>query len=323
MQMTFKTFNPLTGSKPVVPLIDVARALIKKYKIKNTPKFNKDLFNKFIWLAADQVFVNFENQRIPDMKHIAKLMGKFDPILCTPLICVYRTDLNRYHVCDGLQHGTAMLVTYFGCVANGLQVPVWYTTADNDEAERKIFLSINRDRLPVAKIYIHRQEVAMKVKLACDVEKLVRSAGAHTAPYGSTAPGAVTHIGHLYSSYKQLGPSAVREAIMLMRKYFPNDTIHIDTMQGIALVLKLLADSDKLTDKKREDIGLALSQNFKDANRVHLDIKEEFDIRCATDTSTNRNKVAAGIISCYEQQYKKRIGVDQPVPLAITISGQY
>lgn len=323
MEMSFKTFNPLTGSKKVVPLADVARALVKKLKLKTHKKFNKDLFNKFIWLDADKVFVNFENQRIPDIKHIAKLIGKFNPILCTPLICVYRTDLKRFHVCDGLQHGAGMLVTYFGCLMAGLQVPVWYTSADSDEAERLIFLSINRDRLPVARIYIHRQEVAMKVPEAVAVEKLVRSAGAHTAPYGTTAPGAVTHIGHLYTAYKALGPSAVREAIIMIREYFPSDAVHIDTMLGIALVLKLLADADKLTDKKREQIGVALAQNFRDCNRVHLDIKDEFNRLCPTDTTKNQNKVAAGIISCYEQQYKKSIGVAQPIPAPIKIAGAY
>ena len=149
-----KTFSPLTGSKKVVKLVDIAQAYVRKFKLQPTEKFNKSNFNKFAWVEADQLYINFDAQRLPDDRHIGKMLGsRFDPQLCTPLVCVYRTDLKQYRTCDGLQHGSAMLATYIQCVKNGLKVPIWYAEADNEYTEHKLFLLLNRERLDICSTF--------------------------------------------------------------------------------------------------------------------------------------------------------------------------
>lgn len=307
------TLNPYVSSKGnVVSLVSVATTLAKKLKI--TPKkFDKSIFNKFAWIDPAEIFVNFGAQRWPEDTHIAKIAKNFNPYKCTPLVCVYRTDLKQYRVCDGLQHGSGMIVTYFACVANGLEVPVWYTEADGDYVEHDIFLALNRDNLPMAKYFVHDQEVKMNVPKAVKIERIVKRAGAFTA-YSSKKPGAITHISDLYTGYKVLGDDCLKAAIECLRDYFPDDKIHTASMLGIGKVFLLLKEKNLLTEQIKQDIGAALFANYQDSDRLHLDIKEQF----AKDYPSNykgmnaMEKVASGIIDTYEQQYTKPMGIDKP-----------
>lgn len=321
VQMTTKAqsnTNPFVGSSGnVVSLVSVATTLSKK--IKFTPKkFEKSQFNKFAWVDPNVIDVNFGSQRWPDEPHIGKLVNKFNPYKCTPLVCVYRTDLERYRVCDGLQHGSGMIVTFFGCLNNGLEVPIWYVEADNEFVEHDIFLALNRDNLPMGKYFIHDQEVKMKVAKAVKIERIVKHAGAFTA-YTSKKAGAITHISDLYTGYKVLGEECLQSAIECLRDYFPYDKIHTASMLGIGKVFLLLKAEGKLNEKIKKDIGAALYANFDDSNRLHIDIKEQFK----TDYPSNHKgmnameKVASGIIDVYNQHYNKSIGVNKPFEITI------
>jgi hypothetical protein len=314
------TLNPFIGSTGnVVPLTSVATTLFKK--LKTIPKkFDKSLFNKFAWVDPNAIDVNFGAQRWPEDTHIGKLVNKFNPYKCTPLVCVYRTDLKRYRVCDGLQHGVGMIATFFGCLNNGLEVPIWYVEADNEFVEHDIFLALNRDNLPMAKYFIHDQEVKMKVPKAVAIEKIVKRAGAFTA-YQSKKPGAITHISDLYTGHKVLGADCLYYAIECLRDYFPDDKIHTASMLGIGKVFLLLKAEGKLTDSVRKDVGAALFANFEDSDRLHLDIKEQF----ATTYPSNykgmnaMEKVASGIIDVYQQHYNKSIEIDKPFDIVMPL----
>jgi hypothetical protein len=314
------TLNPyVTLKSNVVPLVTVATTLFNKLKF--TPKkFDKSLFNKFAWIDPHLIDVNFGSQRWPDEPHIGKLVKNFNPYKCTPLVCVYRTDLDRYRVCDGLQHGSAMLVTFFGCLSNGLEVPVWYVETDDERVEHDIFLALNRDNLPMAKYFIHDQEVKLKVAKAVEIERIVKRAGAFTA-YSSRKSGAITHISDLYTGHKVLGKDCLQKAIECLRDYFPDDKIHTASMLGIGKVLFLLKEKNLLTDNTVSEIGAALFANFDDSNRLHLDIKEQF----SKDHPSNykgmnaMEKVASGIIDVYEQHYKKNIGVAKPFDITMPV----
>jgi hypothetical protein len=310
--------NPYVGSSGnVVSLVSVATTLFKKLKF-NPKKFDKTLFNKFAWIDPNLIDVYFGAQRWPDDPHIGKLVNKFNPYKCTPLVCVYRTDLKRYRVCDGLQHGSGMIVTFFGCLNNGLEVPIWYVEADNEFVEHDIFLALNRDNLKMALYFIHDQEVKMQVPKAVKIERIVKRAGAFTA-YTSKKPGALTHISDLYNGYKVLGDECLRSAIECLRDYFPDDKVHTASMLGIGKVFFLLKEKGLLTEKIKKDIGAALFANFDDSNRLHLDIKEQFE----NDYPSNykgmnaMEKVASGIIDVYEQYYNKSIGVNKPFDITI------
>jgi hypothetical protein len=314
------TVNPyMTSKSPVVPLVSVATTLFKKLKF--TPqKFEKNKFNKFAWVDPNLIDVNFGSQRWPDEPHIGKLVKKFNPYKCTPLVCVYRTDLKRYRVCDGLQHGSGMIVTFFGCLNNGLEVPIWYVEADNEFVEHDIFLALNRDNLPMAKYFIHDQEVKMKVPKAVEIERIVKRAGAFTA-YTSRKPGAITHISDLYTGHKVLGKDCLQKAIECLRNYFPDDKIHTASMLGIGKVFWLLREKNLLTDEVAEEVGAALFANFEDSDRLHLDIKDEFANKYPSNYKgmNAMEKVASGIIDVYEQYYKKGIGVDKPFDITMPV----
>jgi len=314
------TLNPFVGSAGnVVPLVSVATSLAKKLKI-TSKKFEKSAFNKFTWLDPNEIYVNFGAQRWPDDAQISKVASKFNPYKCTPLVCVYRTDLKQYRVCDGLQHGSAMIITFFGCVSNGLEVPVWYVEADNELVEHELFLALNRDNLPMAKYFIHDQEVKMKVPKAVAIERIVKRAGAFTA-YQSKKPGAVTHISDLYTGYKVLGADCLYDAIECLRDYFPDDKIHTASMLGIGKVFFLLKEKGLLTAAIKQDIGAACFANFEDSDRLHLDIKEQFQSTYPSNYKgmNSMEKVASGIIDTYQQHYKKSIGVDKPFDITMPL----
>jgi hypothetical protein len=312
--------NPfISSSGNVVPLTAVATTLFKKLKI--TPKqFDQSLFCQFDWRDPAEIFVNFGAQRWPEERHIGKIVKNFNPYKATPLVCVYRTDLKQFRVCDGLQHGSAMIVTYFGCLANGLKVPVWYIEADNEFVEHDIFLALNRDNLPMALYFVHDQEVKMGVSRAVKIERMVKRAGAFTA-YTSKKPGAITHISDLYSGYKILGESNLQAAIECLRNYFVFDKVHTASMLGIGKVFQLLEKQGLLTDSVKQDIGAALYANFEDSDRLHLDIKEQF----AKDYESNykgmnaMEKVASGIIDVYNRHYDRDLGVVKPFEISMPI----
>lgn len=315
------TVNPyVTSTKSaVVSLVSVGTTLYNKLKF-SPKKFDKKDFNKFAWVDPHLIDVNFGAQRWPEEGHIGKLVKKFNPYKCTPLVCVYRTDLKRYRVCDGLQHGSGMIVTFFGCLNNGLEVPIWYVEADNEFVEHDIFLALNRDNLPMAKYFIHDQEFKMKVPKAVEIERIVKRAGAFTA-YTSRKPGAITHIADLYTGHKVLGKECLQKAIECLRNFFPDDKIHTASMLGIGKVFLLLKNQGLLTDTVINEIGGALFANFEDSDRLHLDIKDEFANTYPSNYKgmNAMEKVASGIIDVYEQYYKKSIGVEKPFNITMPI----
>lgn len=304
--------NKYSGKNGVRPLIDVANQLIKNLNIKpEVAKFDKSLFNKFSWVNPAEIFVNFDAQRWPDENHIKKIYKNFNLQKCTPLICVYRTDLGRYHVCDGLQHGSAMLLTFYHCLHHNLEVPVWYAESDSDKLEHELFLCLNNDNLEMAKYFIHKEKVRLGISPAIDIDKMVRRAGAF-ASYVSTKPGAITHMQHLYSGHKALGEEAMFHAIDCMRDYFPDEKINSSTMLGIAKLFKMLMKANKFDDNIKQEIGYVCSYSFEDANRLQLDIKDEFNKQYKEMAKgiAVMEKVAAGIANVYQQHYGKSLGVD-------------
>jgi hypothetical protein len=94
-----------------------------------------------------------------------------------------------------------------------------------------------------------------------------------------------------------------------MRTYWPTEKISTATMLGFLKVRELMIDSKVYSDNLFEDVFYASSEFFESSDRLHNDIKEQFE----ADYPTNyrgmgvREKVASGIIDAYEQRTGKNL----------------
>jgi hypothetical protein len=89
-------------------------------------------------------------------------------------------------------------------------------------------------------------------------------------------------------------------------------------MLGLLKVRELMTEAGVYTDALFEDVVYQSAEFFESSERLHLDIKDQFE----KDYSTNykgmgaREKVASGIIDAYEQLSGKKLVAK---PFAITM----
>lgn len=293
---------------PVVPMEHIARVFASKHELTPIAKFTKQRFGQFAWVPAKKCFINFEEQRFPEDKHILKLNKNYDTELCTPLIAVYYPDTDTYHVSDGQQHGIATLLQYLDFDDEELELPVWFVTGDAS-TERKLVLGLNRDNLPMARFFIHQAEVKNGIDTAVKIQRMCDRIGVVPAYKAKGKLPCITHITNLYISFKSLGEKNTEKALQVLKNAFPTKTNgvsvqHINTlaMLGLAGVFKQLKAAQTYTDELAEDIGLVLSIAFKDMNAVHKDIKFWFEQLPKSQKLEVENigRYSSGILKTYE-----------------------
>lgn len=298
----------VSSNNPVVPMEHIARVFSNKHKLTPVAKFTKASFGKFAWVRAKKCYINFEEQRFPEDKHILKLNKNFDPELCTPLIAVYYPETDTYHISDGQQHGIATLLQHLDFDDEDLELPVWFVEGDA-HTERKLVLGLNRDNLPMARFFIHQAEVKNGVDTAVKIQRMCDKIGVVPAYKAKGKLPCITHITNLYISYKSLGEKNTVKALEVLTNAFPTkangvSTQHINTlaMLGLAGVFKQLKAVGAYTDEIAEDIGLVLSIAFKDMNSVHKDIKFWFEQLPKSQKLEVENigRYSSGILKTYE-----------------------
>ena len=296
----------INGNNPVVPIVHIGKVFKRKLKIRPNATFAKTPYGTFAWVPASKCFINFQEQRFPEEKHITKIAKNYDPELCTPLIAVYYPETDTYHVSDGQQHGIATMLQYAD--GDDVMLPVWYVTGDAF-TERKLVLGLNRDNLPMAKYFIHAAEVKNGVETAVRVQKMCERVGVEPAYKAKGSKPCVTHITNLYIAYKQLGEKNTAKSLEVLTQAFPTKSNgvsvqHINTlaMLGLAGVFKQLKAEGVYTDEIAEDIGLVLQIAFKDMNSVHKDIKFWFEQlpRSMKLEVENIGRYSSGILKTYE-----------------------
>lgn len=314
-ELKMQPFDPSQGRKDKrVPMVQVARAVGKRFNSgKPNPDFKYQDIVKFAWVPVELCFINYLRQRYPEPKHISKLHSKWNIMCVTPLQARYSAKENRYYIADGQQHGIDWILQY----GENSMVPVFYVESEDENIESIQLLALNTDSEPMAKYFIHQQEVIMGVKAAVELEDCVIKSGCSTG-YKKRSAGVITHITDLWLARDHYGLDALELVLTKMRQYWPTEKISTASMLGFLKVLELLDDHNKYTDNKFEDVFYYCSEFFESCDRLHNDIKEQFEV----DYPTNyrgmgvREKVASGIIDVYEQMSGKKL-VDKPFDIEL------
>jgi hypothetical protein len=314
-ELKMQPFDPSHGRKEKrVGLVQVARAVGKRIGAgKPDTTFDYKSKVKFTWAPVELCWVNYARQRYPEPKHIKKLHTKWNIICVTPLQARYSRKENRYYIADGQQHGIDWILQY----GENAEVPVFYVESEDENIESIQLLALNTDSEPMAKYFIHQQEVIMGVKEAVELENCVLNAGCTTG-YKKRVAGVITHITDLWLARDHFGLDALGQVLTKMMQYWPTEKIATATMLGFLKVREEMEAAGVYSDERFEDVFYHASEFFESSDRLHNDIKEQFE----KDYPTNyrgmgvREKVASGIIDAYEQRSGEMLC---PKPFSITM----
>jgi hypothetical protein len=294
-------FDPSQGQKnKKIPLATVARQVATKLNIQK-PKYSTDKYDdviKLAWVDVPLCYVNYGRQRHAETGHIAGLLAKWNLNLVTPLQARYSAKENRYYIADGQQHGIAWVIMF----GPDSKVPVCYIESEDEGIESEMLLALNNDNAPMAKYFIHEQKCIIGDKKALAIETAVRNAGCFTS-YKKRSPGALTHITDLYAAEKSYGVKNVEHILSKMRVYWSADRVFTATMMGFLKLKELMQQNGVYSDQLFDDAFYAASEFFEDSNRLHLDIKHQFQVEYPTNYQGMglREKIASGIIDAYEK----------------------
>jgi hypothetical protein len=314
-ELKMQPFDPSQGRKDKrVSVVQVSRMVQKRVgTIKPNKEFNYQDYLEFKWVPAEKVFINYERQRWPEPKHIKKLRNKWNIICVTPLQCRYDPDEDRYYGSDGQQHTIEWIAQY----GEDSMVPVFFVTSKDENVESIQLLALNNDNEPMAKYFIHQQEVIMGVPEAVALENCVINANCSTG-YKKRTAGVITHITDLWMARDHFGLDALGYVLSKMRTYWPTEKISTATMLGFLKTRELMENADVYTDDLFEEVIYNNAEFFESSDRLHNDIKEQFE----KDYPTNyrgmgvREKIASGIISVYEQRTGKEL-VQKPFEISM------
>jgi len=104
-----------------------------------------------------------------------------------------------------------------------------------------------------------------------------------------------------------------------MRQYWPTERIFTANMLGFLKVKELMQTAGTYTDSKFEDVFYYASEHFESSERIHLDIKDEFEQAYPTNYKGMgvREKIASGLINVYEKHSDKKLVAKKYVPFEI------
>jgi hypothetical protein len=314
-EINAQPFDPSQGRKDKkVSLVQVSRMVQKRIgSIKPNTTFDYKSVLKFAWVPAEKVYFNYERQRWPEPVHQKKLRNKWNIHCVTPLQCRYSPSEDRFYGADGQQHSTEWIAQY----GDQSMVPVFYVESEDENIESIMLLALNTDSEPMAKYFIHCQQVMMGLPEAVALEKCVVDAGCETS-YKKRSAGTITHISDLWLARDNYGIEGLSTVLPKMRTYWPTERIYTATMLGLLKVRELMIGSNIYTDDLFEDVIYQASEFFESSERLHLDIKDEFEKTYPTNYKGMgvREKIASGIIDAYEKKSGKLLA---PKPFAINM----
>lgn len=318
-KLKMQPFDPSQGRRDKsVALTQVARAVGKRIGSGKPSQFDYESVLKFAWVPVELCYINYARQRYPEPKHIKKLHNKWNIICVTPLQARYSKKENRYYIADGQQHGIDWVLQY----GEGSKVPVFFVESEDENVESIQLLALNTDSEPMAKYFIHQQEVIMGVPEAVALENCVINAGCSTG-YKKRSAGVITHISDLWMARDYYGLKSLEQVLSKMMQYWPTEKIATATMLGFLKVKELMEAENSYTDDLFEDVFYHASEFFESSDRLHNDIKEQFEV----DYPTNyrgmgvREKVASGIIDAYEKLTKQKL-VSKPFEISMPYNSQ-
>jgi len=302
-------FDPSHGRKnKVVPLNQVARMIGQRVGKPAKRENNLKDILKLAWVPASKIVINYERQRWPEPAHILKLRNKWNPMVLTPMTCRYDPNEDLYYGADGAHHVSEMVLQY----GEDIEVPVCYVESIDPNVESWMLMALNNDNEPMAKYFIHQQNILLGDARAISIENAVNNAGCTTG-YKKRVAGVITHMTDLYLAEEHFGIDSVEFVLSKMRTYWPTEKISTATMMGFLKVKELMEEAGVYTDDVFENVFHYNAEFFMSADRLHLDIKDEFVETYPTNYRGMgvREKVASGIINVYEKRSQQKL-VDMP-----------
>jgi hypothetical protein len=300
-ELKMQPFDPSQGRKDKrVSLIQVARAVGRRIGTgKPDAKFPYQKHLQFTWAPVELCYINYGRQRYPEPKHISKLDRKWNIFCVTPLQARYSARENRYYIADGQQHGIEWILKY----GEDSLVPVFFVDSEDENIESIQLLALNTDSEPMAKYFIHQQQVIMGDANAVALEDTVTQSDCTTG-YKKRTAGVITHITDLWLARDHYGLPALAHVLSKMRTYWPTEKIATATMLGLLKVRELLVEAGVYSDDVFEEIVFANAEFFESSDRLHNDIKDEFEKAYPTNYRGMgvREKVASGILNVYAQR---------------------
>jgi len=260
----------------------------------------------FAWIDPDVAFINYAKQRYPEPTQIKKLDTKWKTHVITPGQA-RKDSQGNFFIADGQQHLLAYVLKF-----PGKRLPIFYFESDDPTVESEMLLALNTEQMPMAKYFIHEQHIQLGNERAIAIEKTVRRANCETG-YKIKRPGAITHITDLYNAENDYGLDNVHEILTKYRLYWPNESIKTATMMGFLKVKELMEQADVYNEDVFDDVFSSAAQFFESADRLHLDIKDEFAVTYPTNYRGMgvKEKIASGIIDVYQKAYNVTL-VEQP-----------
>lgn len=307
-----ESFDPSEGrDSTIVSLIEVSRLVRKRLNLNPTKKIYQEYLDvlKFAFIPVAKCAVNYGRQRHPAMKHIEKVYKKWDLRCVTPLQARYSKKDDTYYIADGQQHGIAWILKY----GEKSSVPVFYIESEDVNIETIMLLALNNDNEPMAKYFIHKQKCIMNDEQAQAIEDAVNSANCRTA-YKKSGPGYITHITDLYLAEKSYGVDSLRNVLIRMRRWWADEKIYTATMLGFLKLRELMEQANVYNDILFEEVFYAASEFFDSSERLHLDIKQQFEKKYPTNYKGIgvREKIASGLINAYEKITEKTFPITMP-----------
>lgn len=305
-------FDPSAGRKDrKVSMKQVAR-MIKQRLGSDFVKENQKTENpknvlKFGWVDPELAWINYDRQRWPEPTAIKKLINVWKLGVVTPLSARYDPVENRFYIADGQQHGLAYMLQYPDAA-----LPVFYVESTDPQLETDQLLALNIGNLPMALFFIHEQMIKAGDQFHIDLETCVQAAGCTTG-YKKRTPGVITHMQDLQSAAKDFGFENLELVLTKYRTYWPMEVVKTATMLGFLKVVDLMKKANVYDEDVLDDVFAECAEYFESADRLHLDIKEEFSVKYPGGYKgmNVREKVASGIINVYEKSTGNKL-VDAP-----------
>lgn len=315
-KLSLAPFDPSQGRKDRnVNIKKVARLVEQRTgKVKPCDDDPEQMLH-FAWVDPDVAFINYLKQRYPEPAQIKKLDNKWKTYVITPGQA-RKDSKGNYYIADGQQHLIAYVLKF-----PGKRLPIFYYESDDPIVESEMLLALNTDQMPMAKYFIHEQHIQMGDETAIAIEDMVVRANCETG-YKISRPGSITHMTDLYNAVEDYGTESVYTVLTKYRLYWPNENIKTATMMGFLKVKDLMENAGVYTDDLFDDVFAESAAHFESADRLHLDIKDEFAETYPTNYKGMgvKEKVASGIINVYEKATGNSL-VDMPFEINMPMIG--
>lgn len=281
---------------------------------------------QFAWVSNTMTAIDPRFQRDIAGNHVVKIELDFDSFKIIVPCAVRHPKTGLYLLWDG-NHTRQV------CERQGWShIPVWYIDmkavegeSEEDTIKRMVqlageaFLSINKkNKRAVSRHDEHLIRVETFEPVACAIDQ-IRIACDCTIKRSSEAPGAITHIAHLYDSYELTQATTgikgiyLARALKFCRATWPKEKICGITSYSIARLFALTETATGVLLPQEFDAEFAniLKQQYGPMELVGEGIKDEYEAHFG-GLAGHPLVVTSGLINSYNKHNKQGFKLAQP-----------